>query len=201
MQLADPNPCTTAPGSNPPPAAVCAEWLFDRYYDRICSLAMSLLENEEAARQTTLDVLSAAVTVAERGQAGIPPFLWLYRSAIRACVGAAGRAAFAWGDPTDACLPAFSDEGRHALPVDDWTATSERIPHPLVSDAVRRFIGELPHPGRIAVILVDVQGLTVDEVGRILDLPPATVIARLHRARLCLREKLSGFSLAASGAG
>jgi RNA polymerase sigma-70 factor (ECF subfamily) len=183
-------------GGSSPQATICAEWLFDRYYDRICSLASSLLGNEEDAVETTLDVLStAAASVLEVGTRS-PVFLALYRDCIRACLDRNGFAGRESTEDSDDDFPAFSNEGRHSLPVADWTAEADRLPFPLVRDAIRRFIGELPHPWRIAVILVDVQGLTVEEVGRILDLPARTVIGRLHRGRLSLRGKLSDYSLA-----
>ena len=55
---------------------------------------------------------------------------------------------------------------------------------------VRRALQELPVGQRAALILVDWLDMDTDEAGRILDLKPASVRVRLHRARAALRDAL-----------
>jgi len=55
---------------------------------------------------------------------------------------------------------------------------------------VRRALQELPVGQRAALILVDWLDMDTDEAGRILDLKPASVRVRLHRARAALRDVL-----------
>jgi RNA polymerase sigma-70 factor, ECF subfamily len=164
------------------------------YYEKICSLATSFLGNADDARKTTLDVLSTATVVAERRGADFPVSDWLYRNCIRTCLRKTGAAASVRPAALDDCMPVFSAEGRHAIPLDDWTGTVERIPRSRVRETVRRFIGDLPEKSRVAVILVDVEGLSVVDAGRILGLPVPAVILHLHKARLCLREKLARYT-------
>ncbi len=54
-------------------------------------------------------------------------------------------------------------------------------------------INEHPESFRIVFHLRDVQGLSNEEVSKILDLTVAAVKSRLHRARLFLRDKLSDY--------
>jgi RNA polymerase sigma factor (sigma-70 family) len=63
---------------------------------------------------------------------------------------------------------------------------------PAASDRhdVRRALQELPVGLRSALILVDWLDMDTDEAGRILDLKPASVRVRLHRARAALRDAL-----------
>ena len=63
---------------------------------------------------------------------------------------------------------------------------------PAASDRhdVRRALQELPGGLRAALVLVDWLDMDTDEVGRILDLKPASVRVRLHRARSALRDAL-----------
>ena len=53
-----------------------------------------------------------------------------------------------------------------------------------------RVIAELPELYRPVVLLRDVEELSTDETAQILDLSPAVVKTRLHRARAAMREKL-----------
>jgi RNA polymerase sigma-70 factor (ECF subfamily) len=55
---------------------------------------------------------------------------------------------------------------------------------------VRRALQQLPDGLRAALILVDWLDMDTDEAGRILDLKPASVRVRLHRARSALRDAL-----------
>jgi RNA polymerase sigma-70 factor (ECF subfamily) len=63
---------------------------------------------------------------------------------------------------------------------------------PAASDRhdVRRALQELPIGLRSALVLVDWLDMDTDEAGRILDLKPASVRVRLHRARSALRDAL-----------
>jgi RNA polymerase sigma-70 factor (ECF subfamily) len=46
---------------------------------------------------------------------------------------------------------------------------------------------------RAVYVLAEIEGLSSQEIGMILDLRPATVKTRLHRARLYLREGLGDY--------
>jgi RNA polymerase sigma-70 factor (ECF subfamily) len=55
---------------------------------------------------------------------------------------------------------------------------------------VRRALGELPDDQRLTLFLVDVEGLSQEEVAGITGVPQGTVKSRTSRARAVLREKL-----------
>jgi RNA polymerase sigma-70 factor (ECF subfamily) len=55
---------------------------------------------------------------------------------------------------------------------------------------VRRALQQIPVGLRAALILVDWLDMDTEEAGRILDLKPASVRVRLHRARSALRDAL-----------
>ena len=55
---------------------------------------------------------------------------------------------------------------------------------------VRRALQQLPDGMRAALILVDWLDMDTEEAGRVLDLKPASVRVRLHRARSALRDAL-----------
>jgi RNA polymerase sigma-70 factor, ECF subfamily len=60
----------------------------------------------------------------------------------------------------------------------------------LPDDDVRRALESLPDRFREAVILADVEGFTYQEIVSILDIPPGTVMSRLHRGRKALQKAL-----------
>lgn len=58
--------------------------------------------------------------------------------------------------------------------------------------AIGRAIAKLPEVYRDALILRDIQELSYEEIGEVLNVPGGTVRSRINRARLLLREKLRG---------
>jgi RNA polymerase sigma-70 factor (ECF subfamily) len=57
-------------------------------------------------------------------------------------------------------------------------------------EAVRRAIARLPEDFRMAVVLVDINGLTCAEAATVMDVPRGTILSRLHRARRRLEAML-----------
>ena len=55
---------------------------------------------------------------------------------------------------------------------------------------VRRALQQLPHGLRAALILVDWLDMDTEEAARVLEIKPASVRVRLHRARSALRDAL-----------
>lgn len=70
---------------------------------------------------------------------------------------------------------------------------ADRAHHKEIAVAVRAAVHELPEDFRQAVLLRDLQGLSYEEIGEILEVPPGTVRSRIHRGRLILQERLQEF--------
>lgn len=60
-------------------------------------------------------------------------------------------------------------------------------------DQLEAAIGKLPEEYRVIFVLRDIDGLSNQEVGEILNLSVPAVKSRLHRSRLMLRKKLAPF--------
>jgi RNA polymerase sigma-70 factor, ECF subfamily len=65
----------------------------------------------------------------------------------------------------------------------------------IVDDEVLRAIDGLPEAFREAVTLSDVEGLSYEEVAKVLDVPVGTVKSRLYRGRRLLQAKLYGYAV------
>jgi RNA polymerase sigma-70 factor (ECF subfamily) len=113
------------------------------------------------------------------------PKTWLYAIASRVCLHKRRRR---------------SGEPRRLLSLEE-VLPGPASPRPLPSDLadqaaarerVRRAILRLPSAYRIAVVLKDIQGLSLEEIARALKLKVPTVKTRIHRGRLALRKELLG---------
>ena len=65
----------------------------------------------------------------------------------------------------------------------------------IVDDEVRRAIDGLPDAFRETVVLSDVEGMSYQEIGKILGIPVGTVKSRLFRARQMLQAKLYDYAV------
>lgn len=88
------------------------------------------------------------------------------------------------------------DQSRHPeVELDEESLPPEPEPEPVRWKAVTpaqldAAIRELPLKLREVVVLRDLQGLSYREISQVLDVPAGTVMSRLHRGRLALKEAL-----------
>ena len=99
--------------------------------------------------------------------------------------------------------PRETEEGEY-LPQQlvDWTTVPERL---LLGQELRRYLkaalATLPESLRSVFVLRDIEGLSTAETAEALGLTETNAKVRLHRARLALRERLSGYFFQANSAG
>ena len=56
---------------------------------------------------------------------------------------------------------------------------------------IQRCIAELEEEQRLILVLRDIQNVSYEDISTITGLPLGTVKSRLHRARMCLKDKLT----------
>jgi len=161
------------------------EELVIAYQHRVFGVALRMLGNraeaEEIAQETFLRAHRALPEF--RGDARL--HTWLYAIASRLCLNRLASA--------DRRLLRADDEALAAASADEPSAAA-RMERAELDAAVREAIAALPEERRIVVVLRDLEGLSYEEIGEVLELEPGTVRSRLHRARLDLKAKLERFT-------
>ena len=164
--------------------AAAFEELVTMYQHRVFGVALRMLGSAAEAQ----DAAQEAFLRAHRGLAGFRGdaklSTWLYAITSRLCLNrlASGeRRLVRRGEET---LLRLADEGRQP------DAALERSE---LEAALHRAIAELPEERRIVVVLRDLEGLSYEEIAKVLDLELGTVRSRLHRARADLKDKLERF--------
>jgi RNA polymerase sigma-70 factor (ECF subfamily) len=161
------------------------EELVITYQHRVFGVALRMLGNraeaEEIAQETFLRAHRALPEF--RGEARLGT--WLYAIASRLCLNRLATPERRLARADDAALAAAPGHEP------DAAAALERSE---LEAAVRDAIAALPDERRIVVILRDLEGLSYEEIGEVLDLEPGTVRSRLHRARMDLKAKLERFT-------
>jgi len=174
------------------PAAVIA--LFDRYHGKVYGLAMSILMNRDDAEEATRDVFLAVVRKADRFQEDSGNLSWIYRICVNTCLMRLRKGRRTEPVPIEEFLPAFTREGAHASPVEDWSReVGRRIPEKEIGQVIGGFTAALPEKYLVVFALRDVQGFSYEETAQVLNLTIAEVKSRLYRASLYLRERLNRY--------
>ena len=161
------------------PAAVDA--FVQETIHHVHSLLYRMLSHKEEVEDLVQDVYIRAwrALPSYRGEAS--PMTWLYRIAVNA-----GRDAIARRqldrkrlvtepDEVIEIRPASHDPQRDAL------TREENL-------ALQAAIDELPAERREMIILADIEGMSMEEISAVLEIPEGTVKSRLHRAREALRD-------------
>lgn len=150
--------------------------LVRRHRGRLWAVALRTLGDREEAADALQDALLSAYRNARsyRGEARVTS--WLHRIVVNACLDRVRRRQ---ARPT-VSLP---DDGGPASPRD---ALAERETAMEVTAA----LALLPVEQRVALVLVDVEGMPVSEVADLLGVPPGTVKSRCSRGRARLASQL-----------
>src|SRR5256714_10039909 len=146
--------------------------LFRRHRDRLWSVALRTLGDPEEAADALQDAMVSAYRAAGsfRGDAAVTT--WLHRVVVTACLDRIRRRN---SRPT-VPLPEVETESQRPPATDDIANTDLRL-------ALASALATLSEEQRVALILVDVEGYTVEEAARALGVAAGTIKSRCARAR------------------
>jgi RNA polymerase sigma-70 factor (ECF subfamily) len=163
--------------------------LFRRNRDRLWAVALRTMGDPDEAADALQDAMVSAFRRAEsyRGDAAVTT--WLHRIVVNACLDRLRRRKVRAADSLPDDLEEYAGQGSLATSTTRGGAARETTdPADLVLDgeqraAVLRALDALPPDQKAALVLVDMQGYSVDEASAILDCAPGTVKSRCSRGR------------------
>jgi RNA polymerase sigma-70 factor (ECF subfamily) len=146
--------------------------------DRVFGICIRMLRNREAALDATQDTFLTVFRKADRYRAKAAFSTWLYRVTVNTCYDHLRREKRKRADP----LPESYDPPDPQAE-DPFTAVEVR---PDIESALQDLSPEF----RSAVVLVDLQGMSLEQASNTLDVPTGTIKSRLFRARKQLAQSL-----------
>jgi|SRR3972149_3673620 RNA polymerase sigma-70 factor (ECF subfamily) len=152
--------------------------LMQAHEDRVFAVCLRMLRNRDAALDATQETFVTVFRKADRFAGRSAFSTWLYRVAVNTCYDQARRMQRHTTDP----LPESNDPS-DPTSGDAFEAAELR---PDLEAALARLPGEF----RAAVILADLQGLGLQKVSEILNVPIGTVKSRVFRGRRLLADAL-----------
>ena len=169
------------------------EELVSRYEARIYRLACRLTSETDAPdvlQETFLQMYRNLKTFRGDSRFGT----WLYRIATNAALMNRRARRRRPSEPLDQFLPRFDSRGVHTGTPEELQLPSradELLDSQALAERAREVLARLPDIYRDPFVLRDLEDFSTAEVAGMLELDPAAVRQRVHRARLMLRGYLS----------
>lgn len=164
---------------------------------RVMAMTWRMLGNEADARDASQEVFLRVYRYLGRFKQDQDFFAWLYRITVNVCRDIEKKRQ--QHSDRFMSLAAGADEGAFAVPAEQEDA-EEALMHTQHRELITRAIATLPDKERASILLRDVEGLSTDEVSRILKSSSTTVRSQISSARkkikiyceLYLRRKQRG---------
>lgn len=163
-----------------------------RYQHRVYSLALRWMGNEQVAHEVAQDVFIALYRSLERFRGDAQLSTWIYRVVVNHCK---NRRLYRRRRKMDRHEPLEGDRSDDDAPkrqlAGDGPAPDAGVHQSEAEQLIRAALEQLPEDQRAIIVMRDIEDLTYEEIGELLDLPRGTVKSRLHRARTHLARVLA----------
>lgn len=160
---------------------------------RMLAVARRMMNREEDAQDAVQDAFLSAFKSLDHFDGRSQLTTWLHRITVNACLMKL-RSQRRRGDDEqsiDALLPQFLADGHQTIPSKPWKPAEQTgIEQAELRDHIRAKIADLPEPYRMVILLRDIEELDTETTAQLLELSPAAVKTRLHRARQALKTLL-----------
>ncbi len=170
--------------------------LFDRYHRRAFAVALGVVKN----KQDALDVVQEAFIKVHRHiqsfQGTSSFYTWLYRIVMNLSIDHVRRSKKGRDlDYDDKVRREDSDVAGDGAILPTMLDQNPRktVLRRELSDAIQAAISELPEYHRAVILLREIEGLSYEEMARILKVPKGTIMSRLFHARRKLQQQLAEY--------
>ena len=166
----------------------CFEELLERYGSKVLNLSVRITRNQEDAEEILQDVFITVFTKIKGFEHKAQFSSWLYRVTMNASFmkirSRNRRRSVSIEDVEPSVQQNWVGNRTEMYDIDFMSSRHE------IRAAIEAAVAQLPEDYRAIFILRDIDGLSNEAVGRILQLTVPAVKSRLHRSRLLMREQL-----------
>ena len=164
------------------------------YQKKIYALGFNMTHNQMDSQDVAQDVLLTIFRKIHTFQGKSAFSSWVYRITLNAVYMKLRSKKKEQAVSLEDAFPSFNGSGYHQEKIRDWSENADSLLFKNETRGViQKAVNLLPEKEKVVFILRDVEGLSTEKVGEILELSLSAVKSRLHRARLFLRKKLSSY--------
>lgn len=163
--------------------------IVEKYHAQIFRVAFRFFNNPEDALDATQEIFLRAWRAIRGFESRSSLKTWLFRIASNTCMTLAQERSRRQKSVLQAVLDWFS----HAPVPDPEDSVVEKEHQKELQKIVQEKVARLPEAYRMPVILRDLEGLSLEAIGEVLNLKEGTVKSRINRGRRILQESLEPF--------
>lgn len=170
--------------------------LVERYQRKVYAVALGMLKDKEEARDVAQEAFVKVYRYLDHFKGDASFYTWLYRITVNICIDAMRRK----GAKGDEHLE-FDESVKLDTAEANIGALGTRLGTNPQKSALRRELAEritaaiqqLPEAHRQILLLREVEGMSYEDLARVLEVPKGTVMSRLFHARLKMQKILSEY--------
>ncbi len=160
---------------------------------RMLAVARRFLKDDADAQDALQDAFVSVYRSIDRFTGASRLGTWLHRIVVNASLMKI-RSLKRRPEDTMGTLPAGEPLSREANGSAEWpVSAAEAMSRAETRTRVRECVARIPDSYRAVLLLHDIEGIEIREIGTLLEISPGTVKMRLHRARHHLRKLLDPF--------
>lgn len=171
--------------------------LVERYQRRVLAVVVGMLHDREAALEVTQETFIKAYRSIDGFKGDASFYTWIYRIAVNLAIDYQRRE---WRKPILDGVRAGDEESPGEDPI-ERARSEDPAADPFLSakDAelrrrLREAIDELTPDHKAVILLRELEGLSYEEISRVMQCSKGTVMSRLHYARKKLQARLKEFA-------
>jgi RNA polymerase sigma-70 factor (ECF subfamily) len=166
--------------------------LFDRYNRRAYGVAFGVVKNQQDAADVVQEAFIKVHRHLDGFQGNSSFYTWLYRIVMNLSIDHLRRKKKVTEfDETVRKDDALADGA--TLPQSAHENPAKAVARKELTDQLHAALAELPEYHRAVIVLREVEGLSYEEMAKILKVPKGTIMSRLFHARRKMQERLAGY--------
>jgi RNA polymerase sigma-70 factor (ECF subfamily) len=170
--------------------------LFDRYHRRAFAVAFGVVKNKQDALDVVQDAFIKVHKHIGNFQGTSSFYTWLYRIVMNLSIDHVRRTKKGRDVDYDDRIRRDTEElaGDGSLsPTLLGSNPRKTVLRKELAEAIQKALDELPAYHRAVIMLREVEGLSYEEMARVLEVPKGTIMSRLFHARRKMQESLEGY--------
>ncbi len=174
------------------------EILVEVFQVKVFNICLSLLQNVQDAEDVTQDVFIEVIKGLSKYRAEAEPGTWIYRIAVNRSLNfIRDNKKRKWWKQIDE-LFSLTSEREDSSAINSLSGYEPFIDEEVLErkeqkEMLRKAISSLPESQRIAFTLHKIDDMPYKQIAEVMDISHSAVESLIHRARLGLRKKLSGY--------
>ncbi|HZA14391.1 MAG TPA: sigma-70 family RNA polymerase sigma factor [Myxococcaceae bacterium] len=170
--------------------------LVERYQRKVYAIAYGMLKDREDAMDVAQEAFVKVYKYLDHFKGDSSFYTWLYRISVNICIDVIRKKGGARGEDVE-----FDEQIAHDTAQAQIGALGSRLGTNPQKSALRRELAEkiqealeqIPEKHRAILLLREVEGMSYEDLARVLEIPKGTVMSRLFHARAKVQKILSEY--------